>query len=283
MTATMGQAEGADAGAARDDFLSGASGEVRGIRATTRALVADALADAYGLAWLRGPRLRRAAARWPRRRVLVLAIERPELPNLLAQARRELLRSRHQVSFACTVVGGRGKFENLNLLLREHPPAGHDWLLVVDDDVALPAGFLDSFIFLAERFQLRLAQPAHRHRSHAAWAVTRRRAASVVRETRYVEIGPVTAFQAATFDMLLPFPELRFGWGLCAHWSAVAQRQGWRIGVVDATSIRHGLRAVASAYRYEDAVAEGRRFLADRPYNPASELQRTVAAYRTWR
>lgn len=277
MTATAG------AHRAQDDFLSGESGEVSGLRATSKALSADALTDAYELALLRRPRLRRAAARWPRRRVLVLAIERTDAPNLLARARRELLRTRHAVSFASTAVEGRGKFENLNRLLSEHPAAGHDWLLVVDDDVALPRGFLDAFIFLAERFQLRLAQPAHRQRSHAAWEVTRQRVRSVARETRYVEIGPVTAFQAATFDVLLPFPDLRFGWGLCAHWSAVAEQQGWRIGVVDATPVRHGLRRVASSYRHADAVAEGRRFLSDRPYNPASELQQTLVTHRTWR
>ena len=69
----------------------------------------------------------------------------------------------------------RGKFENLNALLRENPPNDADWLLVVDDDVALPADFLDAFVFLAERFRLQIAQPAHRQRSHAAWQVTRRR------------------------------------------------------------------------------------------------------------
>ena len=101
---------------------------------------------------------------------------------------------------------------------------GHDWLLVIDDDVALPRGFLDAFVFLAERFQLRLAQPAHRAHSHAAWQITRRRPQAVVRETRFVEIGPVVAFHHVTFEALLPFPPLRFGWGLDQHWSALALR-----------------------------------------------------------
>jgi hypothetical protein len=265
-----------------DDFLSGTSGEVSGIRATATAIAADAVADAYEIALRRRRRLRRAAERWPRRRVVVLAVERRGAPNLLADAHRELLRSRHQVSFHKTTTGTRGKFENLNALLREHPPEGHDWLIVIDDDVSLPSGFLDSFLFLAERFQLRLAQPAHRRRSHAAWQVTRRQVMSVARETNYVEIGPVTAFQAITFPALLPFPELRFGWGLCAHWSALAQQRDWRIGVVDATAVRHGLRRIASSYPREDAIAEARGFLSERPYNPAPVLQRTRAAHRTW-
>lgn len=266
---------------APDDFLSGTSGLVLGKRATTRALVADSVADV--LAQLRGQprRLRRAAANWPPlRRVLVLAVERDDAPNLLADARRELLRSRHAVTFASRTVAGRGKFENLNLLLAENPPDTYDWLLVLDDDVALPRGFLDVFLLLIERFGLRLAQPAHRARSHAAWQVTRRRPGSLVRETNYVEIGPVVAFHATTFGVLLPFPELRAGWGLDAHWAALARERGWPIGIVDATPVRHGLRQIAAAYDRSDAITEGRRFLANRPYVTAAEARRTRVTHR---
>lgn len=264
------------------DFLSGASGEVSGIRATTRAIVYDALCDAAALAALTPLRLCRAARAVPRRSVLALGIERRDVPNVLAQARQELERSRHRVQFAATVAGERGKFENLNDLLAAHPAAGHDWLMLVDDDVALPQDFLDVFIFLAERFDLALAQPAHRWRSHAGWRVTRRRPGALVRETRFVEIGPVCALRADTFDALLPFPPLRFGWGLDLHWSAVAGGRGWRQGVIDATPVRHGLRRIATSYDRSDAVAETRRFLADRPYTTASDAQRTLAVHRHW-
>jgi hypothetical protein len=266
-----------------DQFLSGSSGHVAGIRATSRALAADALADVIELARLQPGRLRRAAGNWPRRSILVLAIERPEFGNLLAGAREELHRSRHRVQFASAPAGDGGKFENLNLLLAENPPHGHDWLLIVDDDMRLPHGFLDAFVFLAERFQFRLVQPAHRHLSHAAWEVTRRRVASVARETAFVEIGPVVGLSAVTHDLLLPFPALRAGWGLDAHWSALARAHGWRIGVIDATPISHRLRPIATAYDRTDAIEEAREFLSGRPYTPASEAERTLAAYNTWK
>jgi len=265
-----------------DDFQSGSAGMVVGIRATSRAVLGDAVADAVARATGRPRRLRRAARASPTRRVLVLGIERANEPNLLEHTRRELLTSRHQVRFASAVAGDRGKFENLNALLAENPPAEHDWLLVVDDDVALPRHFLDAFIFLAERFDLRLAQPAHRLRSHAAWEVTRRRPTAIVRETAFVEIGPVVAFHRSTFDALLPFPELRAGWGLDLHWSAVAREHGWKLGVVDATPMRHGLRPIAGSYDRSDAVAEARRFLSGRPYTPATEAKRTLVTHRTW-
>jgi hypothetical protein len=97
-----------------------------------------------------------------------------------------------------------------------------------------------------------------------------------------VEIGPVVAFHHSTFNALLPFPELRVGWGLDLHWSAIAEREGWRVGVVDATPIRHGLRVTASSYDRGDAVTEARRFLCGRPYTKAIDARRTLAKHRSW-
>jgi GT2 family glycosyltransferase len=252
--------------AADDDFLSGSSGFAAGRRATLRAAI-DPLLD---LAWRRGP------SRSPRRRVLVLSVVRPA-GRWWPAAEAVLRRSSHDVEIRTTGVGGRGKFENLNALLGGDGP-DHDWLLVVDDDVALPPGFLDRFLAVAERFELKLAQPAHRLSSHAAWPVTRRRPASIARETAFVEIGPVTAFHRDTFGALLPFPQLRMGWGLDAHWSAVARERGWRIGVVDATPIHHAT-PVADGYARDEAIAEARAFLAGRPYVRRDEA-RTLRTHR---
>lgn len=261
------------------DFLSGTSGQVSGLRRTSAARATDAWHDALAVTSGQRQAVRRAAASWPSRSVLALGIA-SDGPNLLESARAELLRSRHQVRFASRRVAGRGKFENLNALLAEEPALGHDWLLIVDDDVALPSGFLDAFVLLAERFDLSLAQPAHRALSHAAWEVTRRRPLTLARQTCLVEIGPVTALRADTFESLLPFPPLRWGWGIDVHWSAVAQQRGWRMGVIDAAPVRHRLRSIGAAYDRDAAVSEARAFLADRAYMPAPQAQRTVAAYR---
>jgi GT2 family glycosyltransferase len=265
-----------------EDFLSGTSGTVGGLDGRLRG-ARDALSDVRELASGRRLRLSRAArSSPPRRRVLVLGIERPVHRKLAARAQAELRRSRHDVELHFTPPGALGKFENLNRLLAEHPPQGHDWLLIVDDDVELPRGFLDSFLFLCERFSLALAQPAHRLRSHAAWPQTRRHPGSIVRETRFVEIGPVTAFASETFATLLPFPELRMGWGLDAHWAALAGEHGWRCGVVDAVAIGHRAAPAADAYSREAALAEAREFLAERPYVKAAEAKQTVKTHRRW-
>jgi GT2 family glycosyltransferase len=267
---------------ATDDFLSGRSGAVGGLGALARAGADEAL-DALDIASGRRRRLARAASASPsRRRVLALMVERPEHRELARAARAELSRSRHLVEVVVGAPGERGKFENLDLLLAEHPPEDSDWLLVVDDDVELPGDFLDRFLYLCERFSLALAQPAHRLASHAAWRVTRRRPLCAVRETAFVEIGPVTAFARETFPVLLPFPRLRMGWGLDLHWAALARAHGWRCGVVDATPIAHRAAPVARAYGHTEAVAEARAFLAERPYLRALEAERTLATHRRW-
>lgn len=248
------------------DFLSGTSGTVRGLRRPPLR-AADALLDLE--ARRRTRRLDRAARDSPpARSVLVLGVERPG--RLMNAARIELHRTRHAVAMHTVPMGEGGKFEHLNRLLAEHPATGHDWLLVVDDDVVLPAGFIDRFVHCAEDAGLLLAQPAHRLHSHAAWAVTRRRRGGAARESRFVEIGPVTAFAAATFEQLLPFPQLQMGWGLDVHWGAVAREHGWPAGVVDATPILHA-NPVGGGYERDAAVSEGRAFLEHRPYVTRAE------------
>ena len=283
-----GPANGAPSahGSSNDDFLSGASGTVGGADAIRRR-VRDEAMKAWELASGRRLRLNLAArSDPPRRKVLVLGVERPEHGALAQKIRRELLRSRHDVELHTGPPGDLGKFENLNLLLAGEVGGssipGHDWLVVIDDDVELPHDFLDRFLFLAERFSLDLAQPAHHLNSHAAWQVTRRCPGSVVRETSFVEIGPVTAFARSTFSTLLPFPSLRMGWGLDLHWAALAREHAWRCGVVDATAIGHRVAPAANAYSREVAVAEARAFLAEHRYLRADEAQHTLATHRHW-
>ncbi|MSX01841.1 MAG: glycosyltransferase [Actinobacteria bacterium] len=259
-----------------NDFLSGSSGEVSGRRARLMAL-ADRGID------LREARSRsaldRAASAMPTRRVLVLTIASGREGSLLEQQRRELERSKHDLALRVGEVGSAGKFENVNRLLAAEDSDSFDWVILLDDDVELPGKFLDSFLYCAEQAKLEIAQPAHRLHSHAAWPITRRRSGLRSRRTTFVEIGPVTAFSRLAASELIPFPDLRMGWGLDAHWAAFAAKRGWPIGIVDATPIGHSLRAVAADYPRADAIAEAQRFLADRPYVTRDEV-RTIGIKR---
>ena len=243
-----------------EDFLSGASGNVEGTRAAARtgprrrcATCALARRAARGDSAAPPPRA-------PRLRVLVLAVERRDVPTLLGPARAELRRSRHDVEVAVPSPATRGKFENLNAAARRDATSPrYDWLLVLDDDVDAAARLPRRLPRRpASEAGLQIAQPAHRLRSHAAWAVTRRRGGLTARTTSFVEIGPVTAFARDTFATLLPFPDLRMGWGLDAHWAALAAEHGWPIGIVDATPVGHTLRPAAATYPREEAIAEAR-------------------------
>ena len=286
-------------------FLSGDSGDVtdpwRRAKRTAGEL-AYAAVDA-----LAGTRRRTAAlaAGTPRRAVLVIGVYRDG--SSMPQALHALGSESHDVRIALGAIGGGdgslaqhtvatdlsgGKFENLNRVLEggeggegdavraADTGARADWVLVVDDDVVLPAAFLDRFVAVCEAFGLDLAQPAQTLRSHSAWKVTRRRPASLLRETRFVEIGPVTAFSRRAAAELLPFPELRYGWGLDLHWAAVAEQRGWRLGVVDALPVRHESGLIAASYPREEAEVEAARFLAERPYLPSARAGDVLAVHR---
>jgi hypothetical protein len=281
-----------------DGFLSGDAGDVTHPWRRVKRTLGEAAFEAIDVTVLTRPRADRLARAQPAVRVLVMAIYRPG--SLLPAALPRLRSRRHHVHFALGAVEapeaplaehtvaerlGGGKLENLNRVLAAVAQPGgaaldFDWIVAVDDDLRLPARFLDRFVALCERFGLDLAQPAQTLRSHSAWRVTRRRPASLVRETRFVEIGPLTAFGRRAAADLLPFPELRYGWGLDLHWAALAVERGWRLGVVDATPVRHESATVGSAYRREDAEAEAADFLASRPHLPASQAGQVVAVHR---
>ena len=274
-------------------FLSGDAGDVtdpwrRAKRSAGE--VAYSMLDAIAGTRRRAARLAHES-RAPRD-VLVIGVYRPG--SLMPDALRALHSDRHDVRIALGSTAAAdpelrehtiadrlagGKFENLNRLLEASAPEP-DWLVVADDDVRLPRAFLDRFVAVCEAFELDLAQPAQTLRSHSAWKVTRRRPGSLVRETRFVEIGPVTAFSRRAAAELTPFPELRYGWGLDLHWAALAGQRGWRLGVVDALPVRHEAGLVAAGYSRDDAIDEAARFLAGRPYLPSVRAGEVLAVHR---
>src|SRR5581483_12359806 len=86
-----------DGPAPQAPFLSGRSGTVGGLDGLRRS-AADDLAAAGELLTGRTVRLERAARHWPpRRRVLVLSVQRPEHEQLARAVAVELGRSRHEV------------------------------------------------------------------------------------------------------------------------------------------------------------------------------------------
>lgn len=218
--------------------------------------------------------------RTPPSSVVVVGIYRD--PEPIARAARELRASRHHVEMRLGAMGDTprellddtaadhltaGKFQNLNVLTDDM--GDPDWLVIIDDDVVMPRGFLDRAIELCERLDLALAQPAQTRQSNANWPLTKRRLLTVARMTDFVEIGPVTLIRRDAMQILLPFPaDLRYGWGLDFHWAQQMKDAGLRMGVIDALAVVHASRKVASTYSWDAAQEEGTAYLAGVPHLP---------------
>jgi hypothetical protein len=244
------------------DFFDSDFGRARqtSIR-SPRAWFKDALYDLALASSARLRDIRRSAA--PVQKVLIAGVEVPGRAARLADITRRMANSRHTVDISTVRMRPQGKFANVDeaIAAAPHPLSHYDWLVITDDDVALPANFLDDYLALASEADLSVSQPAHRFASFASYQITRRVFGSLVRSTRFVEIGPITVLRANTFKDLVPFPPSRWCYGIDLVWSETARRRGWRMGVVDGTAIRH-LNPVARSYDSSPAFAEGREMLA---------------------
>ncbi len=232
------------------------------------------------------------AAEGPRRDVLVLGIYGGDAAQLEA-ALRPVRESVHNVRVALGSMGEPapaladetaltelrgGKFANLNRVAEAAEPLAADWVLILDDDIEVGRRFLDRLLVVAERFRLSLAQPALSRASFGWWNVNRRRP-TLLRETGFVEIGPALLIHRDAYRRLAPFPEGGMGWGLCLHWAAVARREGWRLGVIDAVPVRHESRRVASAVDVGAAREAAERLLAEREHVTYAEAETVLARH----
>jgi hypothetical protein len=259
-------------------------------RATGR--IADLALDARQRALGVGRELDALAAEGPRREVLVLGVYAGDGSQLEA-ALREIRESVHNVRVVLGAMGeaapgleaetaatgmAGGKFANLNRLAESAGPLASDWVLLVDDDIDVGRHFLDRLLIVAERFRLSLAQPALSRASFGWWNVNRRRP-DLVRETRFVEIGPAVLISRDAYRELAPFPEEGMGWGLCLHWGALAQRRGWKLGVIDAVPVRHESRRTAAAVDTGTAREAAERLLADREHLTYAEAETVLSRH----
>ena len=125
-----------------------------------------------------------------------------------------------------------------------------------------PRGFLDGFIAAAERFDLELAQPAHRAALATPPGASPRRRAGSSRARRLRRDRPGHArSRAARSATLLPFPDAADGLGPRRRTGRRWPRErGWRLGVVDAVPVAARRRArSATAYSRGDARGRGAR------------------------
>jgi hypothetical protein len=254
--------------------------------------IADLALSARQRAMGIGRELDALAAEGPRREVLVVGVYGGD-GAALEQALPRIRESVHNVRVVLGSMGEAaasltdetaltnlrgGKFANLNRVAETAGPLAADWVLIVDDDIAVDRHFVDRLLIGAERFRLSLAQPALSRASYGWWNVNRRRPV-LARETRFVEIGPAVLISRDAYKALTPFPDEGMGWGLCLHWAAVAEHEGWRLGVIDAVPVRHESRPTASAVDVSAARAAAERLLADREHVTFAEAESVLARH----
>ena len=183
------------------------------------------------------------------RRILVVGVEVIGRSEDLRKVFSSLSSKLHHVTYLeAPMQEGLGKFQNINRVLSHVSLEQYEWLIVLDDDIAVPSNFLDQFLFLAENQKLRVCMPAHRFHSYLGFRITHRHWNSLSRETHFVECGPLTAFHRDTFSLCVPFPETRWAWGIDVLWSELARTHDLPIGIVDACALEH-LRPVGKSYK----------------------------------
>ena len=202
-------------------------------------------------------------------KVLVLGVYMGEKKNLIDHLVPTLAASRHcHVTQRWVAIGSASKhpevqavtvkevhertpkFTLINGLIGEDDVAEHDFILVCDDDVTLPADFTDRFIGWQQHCGFALAQPARTWNSYVDHGFVRRSLWSKARETRFVEIGPIFCMNRAMAEQIVPFDESSaMGWGYDLVWPVVARQHGLKLGIVDDAAIDHSIRARGALYQ----------------------------------
>ena len=236
----------------------------------------------------------------PAKRILVVGIYLRDKPNLASEIASTLVSSKHSVRHLWASVGTGSertadmqsftvaaydaptpKFSIVNRLLAAEDLSGYDYVVVTDDDIELPPGFLDIYIGLQDLLGFALAQPARSLQSNADHAVTIERHSCIARQTRFVEIGPLFSVSSSAFGLLLPFDESFYmGWGLDHVWPVLLQQVHLTLGVIDMAPVHHRMRPVASTYSGDTARELMRSSLAGRTTIEASDMIHPIKKFR---
>ena len=172
-----------------------------------------------------------------------------------------------------TVGCGTGtRFELLNVLLAS-VETDTCYLVVADDDVLLHHGGTHTMLRACVAYGLDLAQPAHGALSRSSWPFNRFRAATLARQTTWVEQGPLLVVSPRANRFILPFPEeLGMGWGIETRWSLASEGR-FTLGVIDGVRVRHCGR-IGKGYEPTMMFAQADRMLMEAGLNSTSDIQR---------
>ena len=172
------------------------------------------------------------------------------------------------------------KFSLLNQLLAEIDIDRYEFIVVCDDDIVMPSGFLDHYLELVGRYEFALAQPARTHESFIDHPFVEQLDGLAARWTRFVEIGPLFSVHRRAFALLFPFDESSpMGWGYDFFWPSIIADAGLKMGIVDAIPVAHSFRKPVSYYEHGASNRDMERFLRRRPHLSPDEAFYIVESY----
>ena len=205
----------------------------------------------------------------------VLALAEASGAQLVAWALDEVAASLQARTVGC---GAGAKFELLDRMIEARPPRPGEWVVVADDDVRITRGSIGRFLQLASSVGADLAQPAHDRRSEVNYGLTVSRLLTRVRETSFVEIGPLFAMSPAARERIVPFGEVGMGYGLEQRWYNLSPRP--RFAIVDEVRMRH-LVPAGTAYDNE-GLAAGMADVWRASGALIPQPQQTLATWHAW-
>jgi hypothetical protein len=172
------------------------------------------------------------------------------------------------------------KFSLLNQLLGHIELHEFEYIIVTDDDIQLPIGFVDSYLALVSRYDLALAQPARTHDSYTDHYFVKQLRGIDARWTRFVEIGPLFSLHSSTFNHFLPFDETSpMGWGNDFVWPVMIENKGLKMGIVDAVPVTHNMRKPVAFYDYTTSTKDMSKYLSERSHLSKEEAFFIMESY----
>ena len=162
----------------------------------------------------------------------------------------------------------------LNQILNQLDLWRFDYILICDDDIVLPKGFLDVFILLTKEFDFVLSQRARTKNSWIDHEIVCVDNTAHARSTRFVEIGPLFCVNRKIFEYVFPFdPISEMGWGLDFIWPALIEKLGLKMGIVDAVPLDHSLRRPGQGYKTKVARQQMELLLQKYPHLAPKDAQ----------
>jgi hypothetical protein len=159
------------------------------------------------------------------------------------------------------------KYAIINLLLAEVAYSEFDYIFIVDDDIAIPDRFIDSYLEIVSKREFSLSQPARTHSSFIDHYFVAQLLGVESRLTNFVEIGPIVCFHRSSYSVLLPLDEeAPMGWGLDFIWPIQMNEHGLRMGIVDQFPVDHSFRKPVQYYDYADSDFRMKKYFESRDH-----------------